>query len=176
MRTRRRKIKNKRTRKNNKLTLNQLLEEYQDVLVELETKKRKFYIEHNECQKWKKLSNAFFSLKQKKYPIFNAKIYHMAQSHENVEKAIKDIKDDIVKITKEWKYVHSICLVCNRRYLGLLHTIPSKKIVMIKSIYPDIEDEMEMSRRKIQNIPSMISRSIEPKKVKFNTFVFAKKT
>lgn len=170
MRTRRRNQVKKGTRKKNP-RLNQLLEEYNDALVELETKKKRFNAEYKECQKWRRLRPTFFGLKPKNYTAFDADIYHVIQGHERVENKIKEIRDDIVKIHKEWIHVHSICQVSYRLHFGLLHTLPPKKMNMIETVYPDIRHEMVASKQKRNRT---ISKPVIPQKVRFNTFVFKK--
>lgn len=162
MKTRRRSHVKKGTRKKNS-KLNQLLGEYNDAMIELETKKRRFKAEYIECQKWRKLHPTFFSLKPKSYVVFN--------NNESIENKIKEIKADIAKVHKEWIHVHSICEVSYRRHYGLLHTLPPKKMSIIESVYPKIRDEMEISLKRKTRV---ISKPIIPTKVRFNTVVFKK--
>ena len=168
--TLKRKKKIKHTRKKN-IKLKDLLDVYNDLLIELDTKKKRFNAEYKECQKWRKLGSGFFGLKCKSYSLFNNNIYNMRNGYEVLERAIKNIRDDIIKIHKEWIHVHSISQVSFRSRHGLLHTLPPKKLNMIESVYPTIRDEMALSKQKIAKV---VSKPVIPKKVRFNSFVFMK--
>lgn len=152
--------------------IQKLLCEYEDLLIELLTKKDRVKREFIECQKWRPIPPSYFCLKSKVYPHFDSSIYHMRNGQILIEKAKGDLNVDIQKIHKEWIHVHSICEFEYRKKHGLLHTMPMKKIKMFETIYPDIRARMMLSKRYFKTNTCVPPKS--PKCVRFSGYIYKK--
>lgn len=136
-----------------------LLNQYENRIVELETKQAKFKSTLAECLKWKTKIKCtdFIALKFIRIP-------NIRCTYENIGLRIKSIENILSKINKEHSFIIALCEVSYRSYYGLLHTLPKRKLKMIESIFPNIHVAMTKSKMNYKPTYRHISK---PQKIKF---------
>ena len=111
----------------------------------------------------------FFALKPRAFLVFNKDtVSQLTHPIVHIENAIADLKKDLVKINKEYTFVHSVCEVEYRNKYGLIHTLPKKKITMFETTYPDIKKRIAYSKQK-SGLQQVFTTPHVPKKVRFGT-------
>ena len=100
------------------------------------------------------------------------KIYNLTNPIQYLSNAINHLRNIISLVSKEYSILHAISQVEYRKKHGLIHTLPTKKLNIFKSVYPNINNLIAISKNnynyynKINTPKSHLSKI--NKKVHFN--------
>tara|TARA_B100001996_G_scaffold37637_1_gene27732 strand:- start:93 stop:674 length:582 start_codon:yes stop_codon:yes gene_type:complete len=185
MKTRKRtKISKKMTKRkntNNKPIFNfspqvlSIIDEYWDLVIEYQTKQDRFKQAFKDSIKWKKNLPTYFAILPRAFPVFDkSNVANIKNPIQQIQKGIDDLRKDLLVINKEFSHIHAICEVESRNKYGLLHTLPSKKISLFESVYPNIRKLIAISKDNAKNksifYKNRLSKKSESKKkVRFST-------
>ena len=153
-----------------------LIDEYWDLVVEYQTKQDRFKQAFKDSVKWKKNLPTYFAILPRAFPVFDkANVANINNPVQQIQNGISDLKKDLLLINKDFIHINAICQVESRNEHGLLHTLPSKKICLFESVYPDIRKQIAISKSNIRQ-KSIINpskyktnKSSNSKKVRFST-------
>tara|TARA_B100001175_G_scaffold282602_1_gene261854 strand:+ start:9074 stop:9667 length:594 start_codon:yes stop_codon:yes gene_type:complete len=158
-----------------------LIDEYWDLVIEYQTKQNRFKQAFKDSIKWKKILPTYFAILPRAFPVFDkANVANINNPVQQIQKGIDDLRKDLLVINKEFSHIHSICEVESRNKYGLLHTLPSKKICLFESVYPNIRKQIAISKDALKQtkksslnnnkvINTHINKSSKSKKVRFST-------
>lgn len=154
-----------------------LIDEYWDLVVEYQTKQDRFKQAFKDSVKWKKNLPTYFAIFPRAFPVFDKANVAAMKSNpvQQIQKGISDLKKDLLVINKEFIHINAICQVESRNKYGLLHTLPSKKVCLFESVYPDIRKQIAISKSNIRRksvinpLKYKTNKSSNSKKVRFST-------
>tara|TARA_B100000459_G_C8594393_1_gene209140 strand:- start:648 stop:1196 length:549 start_codon:yes stop_codon:yes gene_type:complete len=128
--------------------LNPYLVIYNDLLAEFVTKLNKFKTEFIQCNKWKPLNNKDFKILHINFqPILQNNMNNSTNPIQDIKKSLKPLQQSLSLLNKEYMTLHAISQVEYRKKYNLLHTLPPKKIHIFQSVYKNIIQIIQASKK-----------------------------